>query len=1803
MRPYFFYSHLRARKSVFINFCTTALILIVCILSAQAQAPTITSFSQTTVCQGSSVTITGTDFTGATSVKLGSNNAASFSVTSATTIIATVADFSTTGGVSVTTPDGTATASGTLTILPASRPALTDVGTKDAPFTNCDGNAIYQLVVSNSSAIMGTGNIFQINWGDNTPLFTQTDWPAGAQTNHTYTSQGYYNVVLTITPTNGCTRSVTYRFYNGQNPLASFTTTTSTTGLCVPAAIEFQIGNWYNNSAGTTYQVDFGDGSPNTTLSHPLNGTNTIQLLSHPYTTSSCPNPDFTAMLKASNGCFTTTYTLNQIIIRKKPLADFLTPTTPLCINTPVCFTNQSTNGFSGNSCLTTTTFLWDFGDGTTSTAASPPCHTYPSAGTYTVTLTASNPACGSDIKTKQVTVRAISPPPGVAATPVVYCLGQPAVPLTATGTGLLWYTSATGGTGAATAPTPSTSTPGSITYYVSQTIPNNCESARVPVTVTVNALPSAPTVTSPVQLCQNQATAPLTATGSGLLWYANSTGGTGSTTAPTPSTGTTGSTTYYVSQTVNGCEGPRASIIVTVNTLAGAPLVTSPVTYCQNQTAVPLTATGTGLRWYTSATGGIGSPAAPTPSTATAGSTVYYVSQTTGCGEGPRASITVNVNASPSAAISYTPTTLCNVVNTATTPNLPVPVIHTGATGGTYSIAPATGLTINATTGEINPSGATAGTYTISYTIPGTNGCSNYITTATVTVSRTPTATITYPAICTSDAATSVTLAGTSGGTFISTPGLTINALTGTITPGTSTPGSYTVTYTILPAAPCPGYTTTASVTVTQAPSAAISYTPTTLCNVVNTATTPNLPVPVAQSGTTGGIYSIAPAAGLPINTATGEINPSGATAGTYTISYTISGTGGCGNYTVRTTVTVSSTPTATITYPGICTSDAATSVNLTGISGGTFTSTPGLTINALTGTITPGTSTPGNYIVTYTILPAAPCPGYTTTANVTISLAPSAAIAYNPSTLCNVVNTATTPNLPVPVAQSGTTGGTYSIAPATGLPINNVTGEINPSGATAGAYTISYTIPGAGGCSNYTVKTTITVSSAPVATINYPGAPYCGSLNTPRQVSLSGTTGGTFSSTQGLSIDPTTGAINPSLSTPGTYTVTYTIAPSSPCPGYVATTNVTINESPVVSFPIITQKICSGATAVFVPSSTVANSAYNWSVVGSLPPNISGISSGTASGANATISLSFINTGTTSQSLTIQVIPVNPTQSPCAGAPYTLTLIVNPIPLAPVKDTTHLCMGAPPAALQVLPVPGTTIKWYDANLVLLVNAPVISTNVPARFIYYVSQTNSYGCESPKTEILTFVHPTPKIVGSSYTNPTTCGVPSGSIVLNVLDLNNNAIPNMPVFVHYNKFQTSYTTAASTDASGKITIPLTAGTYSNIYVATGNGCTSQKIPDVFVLKDPTPPEQPVAGYNPPICSEQLLTLTALTPTSTQAGPIDYVWAGPAFGPFADTIPNSVVTFPAAKMSDAGTYIVYAIQNNCISLPTSFEVTIKQSPSKPVINTRTPLCVGDKLFLQAFSTIPGNAGLNYLWKGPGSQFPIASPNVTIEKVKVEDAGIYSITVTSPQTGCSATTDTLIQVGAYPIVQFAQDTLTLPTGYLLKLAPVITNATTPGVLPMKEYTWTPSQDIECNDAICSSPVATIKNNVCYSVKATNIYNCSGSDVICVKVFCQNSQVFIPNAFVPQGNIPENKILMVRASGIGTIKSFRVFNRWGKMVFERSNFPPNTPGFGWDGRVNGKMADTGVYIYTVDVICENGVPYSYKGNVTLL
>ncbi len=255
--------------------------------------------------------------------------------------------------------------------------------------------------------------------------------------------------------------------------------------------------------------------------------------------------------------------------------------------------------------------------------------------------------------------------------TPIDYCHNAIADSLLASGSSgntIKWYNQAIGGSSSTTAPTPSTSSVGIFNFYATQTNSFNCESPRAEIIVNINPNPSAPIVSSPVNYCQNYIADTLTATadlGNSLLWYANVSGGTPSTSSPTPSTSTVGNTDYYVSQiTPKNCEGPRAKITVTIQPTPIAPTVISPVIYCQGVTTISLGATanpGNSILWYTVASGGIGSGAAPTPSSAFVGTTNYFVSQTNSFNcESPRDTISVIINETPISPVVTTPILLC---------------------------------------------------------------------------------------------------------------------------------------------------------------------------------------------------------------------------------------------------------------------------------------------------------------------------------------------------------------------------------------------------------------------------------------------------------------------------------------------------------------------------------------------------------------------------------------------------------------------------------------------------------------------------------------------------------------------------------------------------------------------------------------------------------------------------------------------------------------------------------------------------------------------------------------------------------------------------------------------------------------------------------------------------------------------------------------------------------------------------------------------------------------------------------------
>lgn len=524
----------------------------------------------------------------------------------------------------------------------------------------------------------------------------------------------------------------------------------------------------------------------------------------------------------------------------------------------------------------------------------------------------------------------------------------------------------------------------------------------------------------------------------------------------------------FYVKAAYTSCSGTDFSdtthfkISEGGSTVIPVPTVV-PVSYCQNATATPLTATGVAgatFSWYTTATGGTASATAPIPSTAVPGTVTYYVSQGIGSCESPRVPVTVSVTAGPSATI----TGALNYCVGGTT------LTASGGTGFSWS----TGQT----TASIS---ATAGNYSV--TVIDGGACS---ATASVTVTQdaSPTANITGNLNVCAGATTTLTASG--GTSYIWSNGATTDIITvgvGTysvtvaISPGCSGTGSVTVTEYPSPQAAingsltyCTGGTTltasggatylwstgetTASVLLT-AGNYVVTVTDTNSCTATANATvlqandlSPTISGALSYCAGTNTVLTVN--GGTSFLWSTNETTASvTVTQGTYSV--TVADAGGCTG-TATATVTENSNP-----VPAINGADIA-------CAGGTTTliGTGGVSYVWSSGASTPTAVVPvGSYVVTATDVNGC------TAVSAPFSVAEPAPITFNPPTVVNVQ----CPGYANGSISSSATGGTGVISYV--WLFNSVSfipsSPTNPTGLAGGQYTQLAT--DANGCSNIAI------------------------------------------------------------------------------------------------------------------------------------------------------------------------------------------------------------------------------------------------------------------------------------------------------------------------------------------------------------------------------------------------------------------------------------------------------------------------------------------------------------------------------------------------------------------------------------------------------------------------------------------------------------------------------------------------------------------------------------------------------------
>lgn len=266
----------------------------------------------------------------------------------------------------------------------------------------------------------------------------------------------------------------------------------------------------------------------------------------------------------------------------------------------------------------------------------------------------------------------------------------------------------------------------------------------------------------------------------------------------------------------------------------------------------------------------------------------------------------------------------------------------------------------------------------------------------------------------------------------------------------------------------------------------------------------------------------------------------------------------------------------------------------------------------------------------------------------------------------------------------------------------------------------------------------------------------------------------------------------------------------------------------------------------------------------------------------------------------------------------------------------------------------------------------------------------------------------------------------------------------------------------------------------------------------------------------------------------------------------------------------------------------------------VVTVRTPLgCTGsDSAYVRAYNgefgavspddtavcpkntiRMSASGGVAYRWSpstflsDSTAATVTANPNTSID---------YTVFITD-RNGCIDTLPVSVQVYSEAIVSLPDSAYLFP-GQSYQMDPGGN-----GIY----FDWFPTLGLS-NPGI-ANPVATPRVNTRYFVHSTTEAGCVSTDSIYVMV-SQKSAIDVPNAFAPGSGV--NNEFRVAHAGLAGLKSFRVFNRWGTLMFQTKDIEK-----GWDGRFNGEPQPMGVYVYMVEATGVEGQVLSKSGNVTLI
>lgn len=298
-------------------------------------------------------------------------------------------------------------------------------------------------------------------------------------------------------------------------------------------------------------------------------------------------------------------------------------------------------------------------------------------------------------------------------------------------------------------------------------------------------------------------------------------------------------------------------------------------------------------------------------------------------------------------------------------------------------------------------------------------------------------------------------------------------------------------------------------------------------------------------------------------------------------------------------------------------------------------------------------------------------------------------------------------------------------------------------------------------------------------------------------------------------------------------------------------------------------------------------------------------------------------------------------------------------------------------------------------------------------------------------------------------------------------------------------------------------------------------------------------------------------------------------------PASNSLNNYTTKYPVASPLATTTYHVTANLGYCVD---SANIKVNVSPYPIAFaGNDTIICSGDRIQLKGSTTAayftwsPLNSLLN-----PSVLKPVAAP------IKSTD---YTLTVRDTFYCPKSVSDTVIVVVIQPAkINAGNDTL-IVIGQPLQLQATYE--------PSYSYLWSPV--VGMNNPNIYNPLITINSttvdSINYRVRASTPEGCTSTDFITVKIFRTGPDIFVPSAFTPNYD-GKNDILKPFPVGIAKFDYFKLFNRWGQLVYTTTESNK-----GWDGNVSGIPQPTGTFVYTTQGTDFRGKAIFRKGTVVLI